>query len=75
MHDRRDPPDPRSRIVRRIGAIVLIATGLVWIGQGTGVIPGSFMTGDPFWAAMGGASLIVGVIVARLSFGDGGRPG
>jgi hypothetical protein len=31
----------------------LIVTGGVWIGQGLGYIPGSFMTGDPFWAFAG----------------------
>jgi hypothetical protein len=42
----------------------LIVTGGVWIGQGLGYIPGSFMTGDPFWAvagalfALGGAGII-----------------
>jgi len=25
----------------------------VWIGQGVGLLPGSFMTGDAFWAAAG----------------------
>jgi hypothetical protein len=30
---------------------VVVLVGLVWIGQGTGLLQGSsFMVGDPFWA-------------------------
>jgi hypothetical protein len=48
--------------VRTLGGVILIATGLVWIGQGTGVIQGgSFMVGDPFWAWTGLAAVVVGV--------------
>jgi len=47
---------------RTIGAIVLIATGLVWIGQGTGILAGSgFMVGDARWAWIGLACLAGGV--------------
>jgi hypothetical protein len=50
---------------RAILAFVLIAVGLVWIGQGTALLKGSsFMTGDPLWAWIGVACLIVGVVVA-----------
>ena len=36
---------------RLIIAVVLILVGLVWMGQGTGVIQGSgFMTDDMRWA-------------------------
>jgi hypothetical protein len=38
--------------------------GLVWIGQGAGAIPGSFMSGDPFWAAAGLALVAAGAIYA-----------
>jgi hypothetical protein len=47
---------------RLIGGVILVATGLVWIGQGTGVIRGaSFMVGDPFWAWVGVAAVAVGI--------------
>jgi hypothetical protein len=47
---------------RAIGAFILIALGLVWIGQGTAIIKGSgFMTGDPFWAWVGVALVVVGI--------------
>ena len=34
--------------------ILLLLTGLVWLGQGVGLIPGSFMTGRIEWAVIGG---------------------
>jgi hypothetical protein len=34
--------------------------GVVWLMQGVGVLPGSFMTGQPFWAVMGAISMVVG---------------
>ena len=34
-------------------AILCDLTGMVWILQGIGVLPGSFMTGDVMWAAIG----------------------
>ena len=55
--------------------LLLCAAGVVWIGQGLGFIPGSFMTGDPFWAAAGGVALVVGVVLAASAIrrrGDGG---
>jgi hypothetical protein len=36
-------------------ATALAASGLVWIGQGLGILRGSsFMVGDPRWAIAGG---------------------
>ena len=53
---------------RLVGAGVLIATGLVWVAQGTGLIRGSsFMTGDPFWAWLGGAAVVSGLVIGWLS--------
>ena len=50
---------------RTIVAFVLIATGLVWIGQGTGLLRGSsFMVGDPLWAWIGAAAVVAGTVVA-----------
>jgi hypothetical protein len=51
-----------------IGLGVLLALiGVVWILQGTGVLLGSVMTGQPFWAAMGLLALIGGLVL--LFFG------
>lgn len=51
----------------RIVSAGLIVIGLVWIGQGVGLIPGSFMTGDPFWAVSGIAVAGAGVAIGLLS--------
>jgi hypothetical protein len=40
-------------------AILCDLTGGVWILQGIGVLPGSFMTGDIVWAAIGAVLLLV----------------
>jgi hypothetical protein len=49
---------------RTILAIILVATGLVWIGQGTGVLKGrSFMVGDPLWTIIGAACLVSGLAI------------
>ena len=39
-----------TRFIVRVLAILLIAVGLIWILQGIGVLPGSFMTGQIQWA-------------------------
>jgi hypothetical protein len=52
---------------RTILAIILIATGLVWIGQGTGLLKGrSFMVGDPLWTLIGAACVIAGLAIGWL---------
>ncbi|MGA2210562.1 MAG: hypothetical protein ABSH30_13090 [Acidimicrobiales bacterium] len=49
-----------------IGGLLCIA-GVVWIGQGVGLIKGSFMTGEIQWALIGGATLVVGLALLSLS--------
>ena len=49
---------------------VLIVIGLVWLGQGLGLFPGSgLMDGDTRWAVIGavlvGVGVVLGVTVAR----------
>ncbi len=56
----------QSRVLLVVG-LLLAAAGVVWIGQGLGLIPGSFMSGDPFWAAAGGVALVVGVVLAATA--------
>jgi hypothetical protein len=52
---------------RTVLAIILVATGLVWVGQGTGVLKGrSFMVGDPMWTVIGAACVIAGLAVGWL---------
>ena len=53
---------PAANRTRLVVALLIGAVGLVWVLQGFGLLPGSFMTGDRFWALMGGA-LIFGALV------------
>ncbi len=50
-------------IVRRVVGALLCLIGAVWIGQGTNLIQGSSMTGSTFWAVMGAACLVAGVVL------------
>ena len=59
------------RIGIPVAGIILLLMGFVWILQGTNILPGSFMTGQPFWAWMGILSVIVGA--SLLLFGLGRR--
>lgn len=38
----------------------MVAIGLVWFLQGVNILPGSFMTGDPKWAVIGGVLVVAG---------------
>ena len=40
---------------------VLVLLGAVWLLQGLNVLPGSFMTGQVFWARAGLVTLLVGL--------------
>jgi hypothetical protein len=55
----------RSRIVL---AALIALFGLVWLGQGLGYIPGSFMTGSQFWATMGTLLLVVAAALLVLEW-------
>jgi hypothetical protein len=53
----------RSRI---LFAAVMFLVGLVWVGQGTGRIAGSAMSGVSFWAAVGVILVVLAAaVVAR----------
>jgi hypothetical protein len=49
-------------------AIVCDVTGGVWILQGIGVLPGSFMTGQIVWAAIGAVLLFVSGLLLWAAF-------
>lgn len=40
---------------------VMIAFGGVWLLQGIGILPGSFMTGQQLWALIGAIVLTIGI--------------
>jgi hypothetical protein len=54
-----------------LGAILALA-GIVWLGQGIGLIRGSFMTGSALWAVIGALCLIAGAFMLYRSMR---RPG
>jgi hypothetical protein len=59
------------RVVR--GLLVLcMLVGVVWIGQGVGVIRGSFMTGQIEWSAIG--AVLAGVAALALWWTTRPRP-
>ena len=45
-----------------IGVLVFLLGG-VWLLQGINILPGSFMTGQSFWAVVGAILVIVGAIL------------
>jgi len=49
------------RIARMAGAVICLLVGLLWIGQGLGLIGGSVMTGKPQWSAAGLAVLAIAI--------------
>ena len=53
-----------------IGGIAILAGG-VWILQGSGVLPGSFMTGQRMWLIIG---IIVGIVGLTLAYNGIRRP-
>jgi hypothetical protein len=42
-----------------VGGLIILMGG-VWLLQGIGILPGSFMTGQLFWAVMGAIFVAVG---------------
>lgn len=47
--------------IRGIAGIVLCVVGAVWIGQGSGAMHGSGMSGHASFALLGGVVVIVGL--------------
>ena len=47
-------------------AVLCLLVGGVWIGQGAGLIGGSFMTGQALWLVIGIILAIVGLVLAYV---------
>ena len=45
-----------------VGALMMLMGG-VWLFQGIGILLGSFMSSQPFWAVMGVIMLVVGAFL------------
>ena len=54
----------RSTLV--IIGVVAIVVGAIFSGQGMGLIPGSFMTGDSKWLVIGLIIVVVGIVLVVL---------
>jgi len=56
------------RMSRLVVAVVLVLAGLVWMGQGSGIIGGSAMSGSSFWAVVGVILVVAGLAVGALEW-------
>jgi hypothetical protein len=56
------------RYVMLILGGLMILIGAVWLLQGISILPGSFMTGQAFWAVMGAIFLVVGGLLVLAGF-------
>jgi len=51
------------KMILTVVGVVMMLLGCVWILQGVGVLPGSFMTGQIQWAVYGAIIGVLGVVV------------
>jgi hypothetical protein len=49
-----------------LGVLATLA-GATFFMQGIGILPGSYMTGDPMWAWIGGALVVGGAVLVAWS--------
>jgi len=59
------------RYVLLIAGGLMVLVGVVWLLQGVGILPGSFMTGQTFWAVMGTIFLVVGGLLVFAGLRSG----
>ena len=54
---------------RMLTAAALVAVGMVWIGQGAGLLRGSsFMVDDARWAILGAVLVAAGAVIAIIAW-------
>ncbi len=54
--------------------VLAVIVGALWIGQGSGLIPGSAMSGDRTWFYVGIVVLVVGIILLVVGIRRNRRP-
>ena len=59
------------KIVAWVISGLLVLAGLTFFFQGIGVLPGSYMTGQAFWAFVGFFMVVIGGAVAFLTYRRG----
>ena len=55
------------RTIQTVLGVLAMVAGTTFFLQGIGVLPGSYMTGDPTWAWIGGALVIGGAALVAWS--------
>ena len=55
-----------------VGGLMVLMGG-TWLLQGVGILPGSFMTGQVFWAVVGAIVLVVGAVLCFLGVRQSSR--
>jgi hypothetical protein len=63
----------RMRWVLLILGGLMVLMGGVWTLQGIGILPGSFMTGQTFWAVAGLLTLVAGAALCYAATRLGSR--
>ena len=53
--------------------VLMAVVGGTWLLQGVGVLPGSFMTGQTFWAVVGALVLAAGAVLCYFGARSGTR--
>ncbi|WP_067668981.1 hypothetical protein [Nocardia miyunensis] len=56
------------RVISVVVGVVLCLVGALWIGQGTGNVSGSPMTGHSQWTYLGVVLILVGVVAVVSAF-------
>jgi hypothetical protein len=57
-----------------IPSAILVGIGILWIGQGLGLVHGSFMTGSTFWTIAGAVMVLAGIGILVLAARRGSTP-
>ena len=55
------------RILFNVVGVLAILTGAIWILQGVGILPGSFMTGQMKWAVNGAITAAIGLMLVVMA--------
>ena len=50
------------RTVLLIVGVLIDVVGAIWLLQGLNLLGGSPMSGEPFWAIMGGVLIVIGTL-------------
>jgi LPXTG-motif cell wall-anchored protein len=48
------------KLALTIAGVLMMIAGVIWVGQGLGLVPGGFMYENPTWIYIGAATAIVG---------------